>query len=189
PVGVDQRLSESGQRSPSEERSDAARIAPGDVELVAIDSRVARTVDAEMLPEEAHGDLLHLDRIAQRAELIVERDQELQTFLALAQRRLGAGALDRFPGPLADVADELDFGGRPASRRDVVGTEGGHRSPAFDERQADERRDLSAVQAGAFVAGQARIGLDIVDDDGSAAAIRFAHRFPDTSARAQLGWP
>src|SRR5262249_26363831 len=130
PVHVDQGLSKGSKWSPTEERGHAVGIAPGDVELIAVDRRVAHAINAKVLPEETRRDLLHLDWIAQRTEAFVERDEKLQAFFARAQRSLGASALHGFPRPLGDVTDQLDFSWRPEAWRHVVRTEGGHEASA-----------------------------------------------------------
>ena len=46
--------------------------------FIAVDLRKGDTVDAEVFAQQAHGHLLHLDRIPQGAEPVVQRHQELQ---------------------------------------------------------------------------------------------------------------
>ncbi len=74
---VDDGLAESGDRASTGERRDPVGIGPADDELVAIDVRVVDAAGVEMLPDQADGDFLDLDRVLQRSQLLVERDQEM----------------------------------------------------------------------------------------------------------------
>ena len=74
---VDDGLAESGDRASTGERRDPVGIGPADDELVAIDVRVVDAAGVEMLPDQADGDFLDLDRVLQGPQLLVERDQEL----------------------------------------------------------------------------------------------------------------
>jgi hypothetical protein len=69
-----------------------------------------------------------------------ERDAE--PLLLLMERRLGASALDRVPGPFGDVANQRDLWSRPDARLEVIGAEGGDHASAFEQRGPDERCDL-----------------------------------------------
>ena len=52
-------------------------IGPADDELVAIDVRVVDAAGVEMFPDQADRDFLDRDRVLQRSQLLVERDQEM----------------------------------------------------------------------------------------------------------------
>src|SRR6185503_11589372 len=56
-------------------------------------------------------------------------ERELQPMLPLPQRRLGAGAFDRVPRALRDIAYERDLGGRPVAWGRVIGAEGCQEPP------------------------------------------------------------
>ena len=56
---------------------DAVDIAPGDVELRVVDGGVEDAADAQVLAEQAYGDVLHLGGIAQGADRFVEPEEEL----------------------------------------------------------------------------------------------------------------
>ena len=101
-----------------------------------------------------------------------ERDAE--PLFLLAQRRFGAGALHRVPGPFADVANQFDLRRRPDARRDVIGAEGRDHPSAFEQRRPDERGDLPRQHLRPVAVAQAGIRLDIVDHDGLAAPERLA---------------
>ena len=64
---VDDRLAEPADRAPTGERLDPVDIGPADDELLAIDVRVVDAAGVEMLPDQADGDFLDLDRVLQRA--------------------------------------------------------------------------------------------------------------------------
>ena len=74
---VDDGVAEAGDRASTGKWRDAVGIGPADDELVAIDVCVIDAAGVEMFPDQADGDFLDLDRVLQRAQLLVERDQEL----------------------------------------------------------------------------------------------------------------
>src|SRR6185503_20609550 len=103
-------------------------------------------------------------------------ERELQPMLPLPQRRLGAGAFDRVPRALRDIAYERDLGGRPVAWGRVIGAEGCQEPPVLDERRADEGRNLSAFHPDALGFREPRIRRNVVDHDRLAAPVRLAQR-------------
>ena len=77
-------------------------------------------------------------------------ERQAQPLFALPKRGLGAGALDRVPGPFGDVADQRDLDHPPRARRRVVGAEGGHQLAAFQQHHSDEGRDLALAHRDAL---------------------------------------
>ena len=92
--------------------------------------------------------------------------------------RFGAGALDGVPGPLGDLANELDFPGRPHPRRVVIGAERGNHPAVFEQPQADKRRDLPRPECRPVVVAEPLIRLHVADDDHLAAQESLAQLRP-----------
>ena len=61
---------------PAADWSDPIVVRRGDDEVVAVDHGIGDAVHAEVFAEEAYGQVLNLDRIAQRAECIIEPEDE-----------------------------------------------------------------------------------------------------------------
>ena len=101
----------------------------------------------------------------------------------LPQRRFGTGAVDGVPGPLGDVANELDLAGRPHARRVVIDAERGHHLPILEARHADQRRDVERPQPRAVGIAEPVIRLHIADDDGFAAPESLAQRAPHSDSQ------
>ena len=76
-AGVDDGRAESGERASTGRGRDAVGIGPADDERVAIDVRIVDAAGVEMFPEQADRDVLDRDRVLQRSQLLVERDQEI----------------------------------------------------------------------------------------------------------------
>jgi hypothetical protein len=64
---------------------------PDDDVLVAVDLRESNTINAEVFAQQTRGDVLHLDRVSQRAKGVVQCHQKLQPFLVHPYRPLGVG--------------------------------------------------------------------------------------------------
>ncbi len=90
PVCVEQCLAKNCDRPPADKRRYTLGIGPGDDELIAVDLRVEHAVDTKVLTEQARGHLLDLDRTPQRAEPVVERDEEPPLGGRAQRRRFGS---------------------------------------------------------------------------------------------------
>src|SRR6185295_18124769 len=82
PVALEQPLSERGKRGAADEGRHAVDVTAADDELVTIDIRVEDAVDAQVLAEQSRRRVLDLERILQRAQPIVQGNQELQALVA-----------------------------------------------------------------------------------------------------------
>ena len=103
-------------------------------------------------------------------------EREPEPRFLFPQCRFGAGALDGVPGPLGDLANELDLSRRPDARRVVIDAERGDHLPVFEPRHADKRRDLPRPERRPVVIAEPLIRLHVVDDDGLAAPESLAQR-------------
>jgi hypothetical protein len=88
--------------------------------------------------------------------------------------RFGAGAVDRVPGPLGDLADELDLSGRPYAWSVVIDAERGNHLRVFEPRHADNGRDLHRPERRPVVIAEPLIRLHVIDNNGLAAPERIA---------------
>ena len=110
-------------------------------------------------------------------------ERETQPLFALAQRSLRAGALDRVPGPFGDLSDQRDLCRRPRACGRVVGAEGGHQLPLFQQHHADKRRDLSRPHDDPLGFREPRIRINVAHDHGLAAPEGIAKRRPKARRR------
>ena len=74
---VNDGVAEEGDGRSAREGRHAVKIGPADDEVIAIDPREGDAARTEMLTNQVDRNLLDLDRVRQRAQLLVERDQEL----------------------------------------------------------------------------------------------------------------
>ena len=114
-------------------------------------------------------------------------ERQTQPLFTLPQRSLGAGALDRVPGPFGDVADQRDLHRRPRAWCRVVGAEGGHQLPAFQQHHSDKRRDLSRLHGDPLRFREPRIRINVVHHHRLAAPVRIAQRRPKAPHRPLSG--
>ncbi len=105
-------------------------------------------------------------------------EREAEPRFLFPKGRFGAAAFDGVPGPVGDLANELDLSRRPHTRRIVIGAERGNQLPVFEQRRADKRRDLPRPERRSLVVAEAPIGLHVGDNDGLPALESLVQRGP-----------
>ena len=159
---------------------DEVAAVPGDA--VADRRHVARDVGRGVIGMDERVPLQALDLVRRLAGVIQEISVHEQVFpvravvpdhrgrgvreraepgFAPAQRRLGAGALDRRPGAFADLADQRDLARRPGAGGRVVRGDAGAVLPVPRERHVDERRHPEGAVDGPFPRGERRDAGDV----------------------------
>jgi hypothetical protein len=108
PIRIPQRRPECARRAPSQWCHPAHVLAADDVHAI-FDFRVADTVHGEMLAEQPRGDLLHVERIADRPECIGELEQEGIPLFTRAQRVLAERGVDKRSDEADDVSMRVAF--------------------------------------------------------------------------------
>src|SRR5437867_3113 len=73
---LEQRLAKRENRPVAKKWRDAAGMTPGDLERLVVDRGVDDATDAQVLAEQARGDVLQLGGIAQGADRLVEPEQK-----------------------------------------------------------------------------------------------------------------
>ncbi len=174
-VRIEERRSHARHRPATAQSHHTAVEGVANDELVALDVRVHDAVRAQVLAQQPRSSRSHLNGIDQRPERVGELEEKCQALLAPADRRLGAGPFDGFPGALGDIADELDFSGGPVARRRVVRAERGDQPSALEQHHANEARQSACSRKTARADSEnPRIGADVADHDGFATLKRIA---------------
>ncbi len=106
------------------------------------------------------------------AHRVAPVDEEGLVALAFEQLGLGAGALQRHPGALGHVAEELDLAVAPVARRIVL-----HRQRRADAAVLDQRHADEGVDIGADIGGGGRILDPRIGDHVVVAHDRARHPF------------